>query len=182
MRHIALPEQRTMRAVALSGATVAVLLAFAFTMPAAFAFYLPSFQLEECAWHATDIVVVTEGKEIDGEVRVLETWTGERKRGETLSIPDLAGFARDDARAIWDGAEKDTGKRVSGDRIVLFLRRKDNEWVGAQGEERYAGIGIASAWIDGGKAHVRAQLARSGPQLFYESQSETDLRKRTLEI
>lgn len=52
----------------------------------------PSFMPEESSWRATDIVVVTEGKEIDGVVQVIETWKGELKPGSTLTIPELAEF------------------------------------------------------------------------------------------
>ena len=54
--------------------------------PAAWAFYLPSFNLDESAWHATHIVVVSEGQKIDGELRVLESWHGDLRRGERLVL------------------------------------------------------------------------------------------------
>ncbi len=51
-----------------------------------------SFDLEACAWKATEIVVVTEGEEIDGQVVVLESLKGDLKSGERLTIPEFAVF------------------------------------------------------------------------------------------
>src|SRR4051794_31492518 len=48
----------------------------------------PSFSLDECAWNASHIVVACpEGPE--GTVRVLESWAGDLRPGETLSLPGL---------------------------------------------------------------------------------------------
>lgn len=165
---------------ALISAAIAMLV-FAISQPL-FGFYLPSFHLEDCAWNATDVVVVTEGEAIDGKVRVLETWIGEREVGETLSVSGLASFAPPAWREVWDWNRKATGQSVSGRRIVLFLERTKDGWTGAGGEGKYGGIGIASAWIEAGRAYVRSQLEPSGPQRFHESGTEATLRTRTLEI
>src|SRR6185369_11772246 len=46
----------------------------------------PSFHLETCSWRATDIVVVTEGEQIDGVFRILEIVKGDLKAGEMIKI------------------------------------------------------------------------------------------------
>lgn len=58
----------------------------------------PSFLPQESAWRATDVVLVTEGKEIDGVVEVIETLKGDLKPGVTLTLPDLAEFKTKEAR------------------------------------------------------------------------------------
>ena len=60
----------------------------------------PSFQLQTSSWRATDIVVVTEEKQIDGVVKVLESWKGDLKPGQVLTIPELAEFNAKSARMI----------------------------------------------------------------------------------
>jgi len=49
---------------------------------------------------ATDIVVVTEGGKIDGEVKVLDVWKGDLEKGEWITVPELAGFAGKKSRAV----------------------------------------------------------------------------------
>jgi hypothetical protein len=68
---------------------VALVLLVFFAPPACAAF-MGSFSLDECAWHATHIVVVTEGKKIDGIVDVIESWKGDLMKGRplrSLSLP-----------------------------------------------------------------------------------------------
>src|SRR5262245_46364145 len=90
----------------------------------------PSFDLDTSAWNATDIVVATEGKKIDGVFRVLETWKGDLSVGDTISIPALASFGPETSRVVSDlRYQKEKGPRivVSGDRMVLFLKREPHQ-------------------------------------------------------
>src|SRR5262245_30388928 len=93
-----------------------------------FAEILPSFRLDASGWHATHIVVVTEGEKIDGKVRVLESWRGDLRPGDRLDLPDLAAFAPLQSRVINTAfaAKPVPGqpKHVTGQRMVLFLRRR----------------------------------------------------------
>ncbi|MCD6051618.1 MAG: hypothetical protein K0Q55_3027, partial [Verrucomicrobia bacterium] len=60
----------------------------------------PSFRLESSAWRATDIVVVTEGDLIDGNLDVLETWKGTLSPGAVLSLKELGKFATEESRTV----------------------------------------------------------------------------------
>ena len=66
----------------------------------AFAIIQPSFYLDDCAWHATHIVVVTKGKKIDENVEVVESWKGDLKKGDPIAVPELAVFALEKERVI----------------------------------------------------------------------------------
>jgi hypothetical protein len=109
------------------------------------------FNVEDCSWHASHIIVVTEGDKIDGQVMVLESWRGQIQPGESLFVPELAKFKSQASRKIEcisgnypiecpDG----TPKFVSGSKIVVFLRSKPNlkEW-----------IAIGAVWIEQGEAY-----------------------------
>src|SRR5258708_20871521 len=86
----------------------------------------PSFLSDTCSWRATDIVVVTEGKEIDGVFTILEILKGDLKVGATIKVPELAEFKAKDARSIsgWLGQKQRTGEPqfVTGAKMILFLR------------------------------------------------------------
>jgi hypothetical protein len=108
------------------------LLVWAAWVPTAFGFLRPSFDLDDCGWHATHIVVVTEGEKIDGKVTVLESWRGNLRKGDRLDLPDLAEFANLDSRTIsgppFGGKPKpDEPKHVTGSRMILFLTWKPAE-------------------------------------------------------
>src|SRR6516225_2237512 len=60
----------------------------------------PSFHLDGCSWHATHIVVISEGEKIDGDVEVLESWKGDLKKGDRITVPELAAFAPEKERVI----------------------------------------------------------------------------------
>src|SRR5215470_6273267 len=60
----------------------------------------PSFNLDYCSWHATHIVVATEGDEIDVRLTVLESWEGDLSPGETIYITELASFKSEESRTV----------------------------------------------------------------------------------
>src|SRR6185369_10112108 len=86
----------------------------------------PSFGLEGNTWNATHIVVVTEGKTIDGIFRVLESWKGDLNPGDTIKVPELASFKAESSRTVSDPWYQKPGTNpglvVTGDRMVLFLK------------------------------------------------------------
>src|SRR5580658_2628 len=65
----------------------------------------PSFYLDACAWDATHIVVVTEGERTDGQVSVLESWKGDLKPGDNITVPELAAFEPQSSRIIDPGTD-----------------------------------------------------------------------------
>jgi hypothetical protein len=104
------------------------------SQPTAFAWVRPSFGGDGCTWDATHIVVVTEGEIIDGVVEVQESWKGDLKKGDVITVPQLAAFAPEERRRV---AEKlfereDPSRRakvrpnhVTCSRMVLFLIKRE---------------------------------------------------------
>lgn len=153
--------------------------------PSASAGIRPSFYAEECSWQATDIVVVTEGKKIDGIFEVLETWKGDLKPGETIAIPEMAEFESKDARLIdkwnWLEKEKQPPEYVTGERMILFLRdakkvpedpdqskevKRSSRWISANSmgnEMKYSTV-----WVEKGKVNWFVQQINPGPSLLSE--------------
>jgi len=145
----------------------------------------PSFQAEESAWLATDIVVVTEGKKIDGVVQVTETLKGDLKPGATLTLPELAEFKAKEARQIDKDGWGRTGpdQFVTGNRMILFLRdqtkipagdEEQNGSVETKGKSlRWSGahplardIKYSAAWIEEEKLYAFYQLMNPGPSVL----------------
>lgn len=60
----------------------------------------PSFNVDDCAWAATDIVVASEGEKIDSVVTVLSVWGGELRAGDRVSVPALGEFADKETRTL----------------------------------------------------------------------------------
>ena len=177
-------------------ATLLFLLAVSTTALAAIR---PSFTSEGCSWRATDIVIVTEGSQIDGNFTVLETWKGDLKPGQTISVPELGQFKEKDARSIYSGpwvAKEGDGKPqyVSGERMILFLRDSNkaqdylevDEWrtdgsdtttarwkstnpMGAQ-------MKYSTAWIENGKVYCFVQIENPGDPVLISAGTETELK------
>jgi hypothetical protein len=150
----------------------------------------PSFMPEESSWRATDIVVVTEGKDIDGVVQVIESWKGDLKPGSTLTIPELAEFKTKDARLIdnwsWNNNARPS-EFVTGDRMILFLRdrnkipaltsededernttadseEKASRWSGANPMGRE--VRYSTVWIERDKVFCFIQMMNPGPSML----------------
>lgn len=156
-----------------------------------------SFWLERCAWNATDIVVATEGKTIDGRMTVLESWKGNHSAGEIIVLSELADFRNDQARLIKGGyyrtgsgelqliQELEPFERVSGDRMILFLKKRDPSsrdprpgavWESA-GDE---GLRFSVMWVESDTTVAFLQIAVPGPNLLMRyGRSEDEVRDRT---
>src|SRR5262245_53018718 len=89
----------------------------------------PAFHIETAAWNATHIVLASEGEEIDGRLKVRESWKGDLQPGDTIDVPELKMFQPDEARKIdrrftfTTERPEALAKTVTGDRMVLFLVR-----------------------------------------------------------
>jgi hypothetical protein len=159
----------------------------------------PSFDPEGCSWRATDIVVVTEGSQIDGNFKVIETWKGDLKPGETISVPELAQFNKKDARLIYSAAwyDKDyDGKPryVSGERMILFLRdaRKPQDDPEVDDRQTVASetstsrwkptnpmgteMKYSTVWIENGKVYCFIQVMNPGDSVLVSLGPETELK------
>jgi hypothetical protein len=173
-----------------------VLLAFPLT---SFALIRPSFQLEACTWEATHIVVVNQACKTDIEVEVLESWKGNLKKGDFITIPDLAEFIPEQTRVVkhrrfWEDEDANLPTHVNGQRMVFFLI-KDNfhgqadtsasaTWKPA-GKRRGGmdGMDVSMSWIEQGRAFAFRQIKNRGPtQLVSLSMTEADLKERVAEV
>jgi hypothetical protein len=109
----------------------------------ALAFIRPSFILDDCAWNASHIVVVSEGEKIDGVVEVLESWKGDLKKGDQIKVPELAVFAAEKNRAVsrrlLDDGKVVIPSHVTCSRMILFLIKK----------QEIAGLGVPAkvSWL-----------------------------------
>ena len=175
-----------------------LLLVLLFT-PRTFAGIRPSFNLDYCTWQATHIVVATEGDEIDGILTVLDSWKGDLRPGEQISIPELDAFKSLSSRELKDGIYGDKShepkKYVSGLRMILFLKQKersaetapaarrdtpvDHQWEPAS----TSGITWSVVWIEGGEPFAFMQIMNPGPSLLTSyDESEQKLRERAFEV
>lgn len=160
----------------------------------------PSFVLENCAWRATHIVVVTEGKKVDGYLQVIESWKGDLEPGTTLNIPELAEFSEPSSRVVkpWP-YETDSfpDGYLTGERMILFLidarqipqraageqplsRSSAQNWKPASSfKEMFASV----VWLERGEAYAFIQRMNPGPSLLSKlGATEDKMRGETLKI
>lgn len=158
----------SLRTVLLLGTAVSVLTCSADASAMAIQ---PSFNQDGCAWRATHIVVVTEGDKIDGVVEVLESWKGDLKKGDRITVPELAAFAPEKERAVnYLLIEKTPvdSVRVTCSRMVLFLTKVEKATKGLQRNEvwrpvaDWGGIKVSAAWIEAGRVYAFAQQINPG--------------------
>ena len=167
----------------------------------------PSFLPEVCAWRATDIIVVTEGQEIDGVFTILETLKGDLKPGETLTIPEMAEFKSAEARLInqpwYEQQQRGKAKEyVTCNRMILFLRdsKKPQLWLDDDQEEEEGPakkspsrwqaanlmgdeIKYSAVWIEKDQVHCFIQEMNPGPSLLLKlGVSEDKLKKQLAEV
>lgn len=115
-----------------------------FTGPSARAESLPTFH-PACSYRATHIVVVATEPGGGGRFKVAESWKGDLRPGDALTIP---GLARD----------------AKGDMVIFMARNADpksaDPWkpVGVGEEWR-----VSVAWFDGGKVVAVQQHLNPGP-------------------
>jgi len=159
----------------------------------------PSFSLESSSWDATDIVVATEGKNIDGVLRVLETLKGDLATGDVIKIPELGSFKSESSRTVskdWLPRGFSSPFIVTGDRMVLFLRRESVALVKNTEESvahssasiRWTPAGffkefsVSVVWIEQGESFGFFQVMNPGPSVLIKFSSETDLKSQALEV
>ena len=142
----------------------------------------PSFNLDYCTWQATHIVIATEGDEIDGTLTVLDSWKGDLRPGEAVSIPDLASFKSPSSREVKKGLfgdkSDDPPRYVSGARMILFLKEKERSAAIAHAASRDVhverqwepasreGITWSVLWLEGEESFAFIQIMNPGPSLL----------------
>ena len=151
----------------------------------------PSFMLDYCTWHASDIVVVSQGVGSDGQLTVLETWKGLLKRGATLSIPSLTGYTPEVSKPFGRDQEPPI-KAVTGKRMVLFLTRgpkvpevssqpasaATQPGIAWSSASLYREMNVSMVWIENGQVYNFRQVINPGPSLLIpRDQTEEQFRK-----
>lgn len=130
---------------------------------------LPSFNLPDCAWHATHVVVGTEGEQIDGRCTVIESWKGNLKSGATVFIPELASFKPESTHTIdsWFTRQVPSSSRyVTGKRMVLFLKRADGASGKWQPANRENDMKVSVVWVEQGNTYAFVQVQNPGPSIL----------------
>ncbi len=129
----------------------------------------PSFHIDECGWHAGAVVVVKALSLKLGTVEVIDTWTGDLRKGERLTLKELAVFADPAARAIIARNLADPDQ-VTGSRIILFLKRRPRtedpskpDWVPA-----LRSVEDSTAWLEGSTLYILASGKRRDAVGFEE--------------
>ena len=136
----------------------------------------PSFDLDQCSWNATHIVLVqTTVNEV--VVSVVESWKGDLKPGDSIEIPELkpnenavplsshpkpAGFDLPDK----SGISEQIPRQPIGSRMTLFLKKQEGSDAGTRMKWEPAsrgGMKVSILWIDGGKAFCFQQRMNPGP-------------------
>ena len=170
--------RRAMRALLLLIATVAIQRAYAAT--------LPSFNLDSSTWEATHIVLV-ETTAQDGRFKVIESWKGDLKPGEIITIskmrPDYGAVPISSyptgSEFVFNDTSRTTQipKQPVGSRLVLFLKSVNSPYSssgsGPQSDggkwepsNRFHDMKTAVVWMDGGKLYCFTQIINPGPSVL----------------
>ena len=139
-----------------------------------YASFRPSFDLDYCSWHATDIVLVAT-MPADSVFEVVESWKGDLRAGDLVTVPELrpaasavpiprypehADFLNADANEV----RTQIPKQEVGSRMVLFLKRRrlsqtsppgaspvaHSQW---QPSDPLGDMKASVIWIDSGKLY-----------------------------
>jgi len=149
----------------------------------------PSFNPVSSSWFSSHIVVARITKTLDGNFTVLESLKGDLKKDDSLWIPDLAIFAGEKQRRITGDLGKKTAlPPVTGQRLILFLRRMEypwriengrrEEWLAANRDGMFGSypkttMDISVAWIENDVVYARSTGSFSGGysmQQFFPSE------------
>jgi hypothetical protein len=140
----------------------------------------PAFHTETAAWNATHVVLAGEGDEIDGRLKVHESWKGDLKPGDEIEVPELKKFQPDEARkidrrfTITKEKPEALAEMVTCQRMVLFLVRGE----AADGKEspawrpamtvgdRPLPMAVSVAWLEGEEALAIQQVMNPGPAVL----------------
>ena len=162
----------------------------------------PSFWGDDCAWNASDIVVVAQKEKSNGMVTVLETWHGQLAKGDRIHVAGLPQTPMTSSTLMEDMSDQMLGKEpstkakvVGGERIVLFLKpvevKPDTEVTSTSGIKRFQGASswttdrdrVSAVWFEQGQAYAFMQFMNPGPsELYLYGGSEEDLKKFVLPI
>ena len=144
----------------------------------------PSFHLDSCAYHATEIVVAAQEPGSEGKLVVLESWKGSLTRGTRFTLPDFPPAPME----AWDIRFYTAHQHVTitGTRIVLFLKPAANksagQWVGVNDElSRNGPLPLSIVWIEAGEAYTYRDSSVGGGY-FESTLTEAQLKKIVQEV
>jgi hypothetical protein len=98
----------------------------------ALAAFRPSFSLDYCSCHATNIVLV-EVTPKPGVFRVLQSWKGDLEAGRLVTVPELqpgagamevAAYPKEFAETLRGGRNEQIPAQPVGSQMVLFLKKE----------------------------------------------------------
>lgn len=151
------------------------------TPGAAIAKIKPSFQFVECSWLASDVIVVSMVSPSNGEVEVMEVWSGELEKGNRLTFPELTFLSSDKARKVFHlpGKDQEDTENVSCQRMVLFLWRTESLNRTIWKPVCSNGFRYSMAWVEKGRVFAQSQSINPGPSRISSRQiSENEMRTR----
>lgn len=139
----------------------------------------PSFYLEGAMWGATDIVVVSEGDKMDGEVVVTRVLSGSVRVGEVLRYLELGMVEREHdmvypSRDVFRLSLEDyvLPKVIDGQEIILFLRRENGELVAV--DAGYGDARTSAMWVYEDTCYSFGQMLNPGPVVFYQEVGKSE--------
>jgi hypothetical protein len=137
--------------------------------------FRPSFWLEYCSWHATDVVLV-QVSVMPGTFRVMESWKGDLKAGNLVNVPELqpptgameiGAYPNEFADVVKGGLNEHLPVQRVGSQMVLFLKKApaepDDHWKPA---DLFGEMKTSAVWTDGGHLYAFRQPMNPGPSVL----------------
>jgi len=133
----------------------------------------PSFLLDYCSWHATDVVLV-EVTPRPGVFRVMESWKGHLKAGNLVTVPklqpptgamEIVAYPREFDDIVKGGLNEQIPAQRISSQMVLFLKESpeasSDHWKSA---DLFGEMKASAVWIDGGQLYAFRQLVNGACQ------------------
>jgi hypothetical protein len=125
------------------------------------------FDVEDCSWGSTHVVVANVLDEVD-KVEVVESWHGDLAAGTRIVVPGLHQLRTEENRAVSKRFHEEAGTAdlVSATRAIFYLvgERGAAEWRPARRHRgRFPGsLQISLAWVEGEDVFAFRQLMNPG--------------------
>jgi hypothetical protein len=164
---------------------------FSFLQPG-FAAIRPAFCLDYCSWHATHVVLV-EVTPKPTAFRVMESWKGDLKVENLVTVPELqpltgameiVAYPRAFDDIVKGGLNEQIPAQRVGSQMVLFLKKtresSSDHWKSA---DLFGQMKASAVWIDGGQLYAFGQWVNPGPSVLVPwDMSLEKMRDRVSEI
>jgi hypothetical protein len=147
----------------------------------------PSFSLEYCSWHATDIVLAEVAPGVDA-FSVIESWKGQLQPGDVIVIPDLHPVPNAVPISLYprrtdffapdpSGISEQIPAQPFGSRSILFLEKEQGSEPsitpakpGSRARWRSADLfqemKTSVIWMDGEQLYTFQQVMNPGPSIL----------------